>query len=184
VQEDFFLSYIRYMTEYIKSREFFEENSDSQKNRKHPIIICWKLNTPNNMGSILRIADNMACEKVLFVDDEPSFRERNIKKTAQSSYKAVEWHFCKTDEWQQHIPEGYKLLAIETAEPSTNLYRTELPEKCAFFLGNEMVGLDRETLKNCEKAVYIPMMGHNKSMNVSQALSVVLGEWQRQNYFK
>ena len=74
------------MTEYIKSRTFFESKKSSHKTETHPIIVCWKLNTPNNLGNVLRLADNMACEKVLFVDESHSFRNRNIKKTAQTSY--------------------------------------------------------------------------------------------------
>ena len=42
-------------------------------------------------------------------------------------------------------------------------------------MGNEKVGLDDEPLKEVEKSVYIPMKGHNKSMNVSHALTIVLG---------
>ncbi len=171
------------MAEYIKSRTFFESKNTSTKNQKHPIIVCWKLNTPNNLGNVLRLADNMACEKVLFVDENPSFRERNIKKTAQTSYKAVEWHFCSTENWKQHIPEDYNLIAIETATPSSDLYETKLPNKTAFFVGNEKIGLDDTILQECQKSIYIPMKGHNKSMNVSHALTVVLGEWLRQNYY-
>jgi len=171
------------MAEYIKSRAFFEESEVGKKNKTHPIIVCWKLTTPSNLGSVLRLADNMACEKVLFVDDNPTFKERNIRKTAQTSFKAVEWHFCNTENWKEHIPEDYKLIAIETAEPSFDLYESELPEKSVFFVGNEKVGIDDVLLKECEKSIYIPMKGHNKSMNVSHALTIVLGEWLRQNYY-
>ena len=72
------------MTEYMRSRAFFKKNRDAEKKQEHPIIVCWKLITPNNLGSILRLADNMACEKVLFVDENPNFKDRNIKKTAQT----------------------------------------------------------------------------------------------------
>lgn len=171
------------MAEYIKSRAFFEESEASKKNKKHPIIVCWKLNTPNNLGSILRLADNLACEKVLFVDDNPTFKDRNIRKTAQTSFKAVEWHFCNTENWKTYIPKDYQFIAIETAEPSFDLYQSELPEKVVFFVGNEKVGLDDILLKECKKSIYIPMKGHNKSMNVSHALTIVLGEWLRQNYY-
>ena len=171
------------MTEYIKSRTFFESKKSSHKTETHPIIVCWKLNTPNNLGNVLRLADNMACEKVIFVDESPSFRNRNIKKTAQTSYKAVEWHFCSTENWKQHIPDDYHLIAIETASPSSDLYETKLPSKSVFFVGNEKVGLDDSVLKECEKSIHIPMKGHNKSMNVSHALTIVLGEWLRQNYY-
>lgn len=171
------------MAEYIRSRAFFEESEVGKKSKSHPIIVCWKLNTPNNLGSVLRLADNMACEKVLFVDDNPTFKGRNIRKTAQTSFKAVEWHFCNTENWKEHIPEDYKLIAIETAEPSFDLYESELPEKSVFFVGNEKVGIDEILLKECERSIYIPMKGHNKSMNVSHALTIVLGEWLRQNYY-
>jgi tRNA G18 (ribose-2'-O)-methylase SpoU len=175
--------YLSSMTEYIKSRAFFEESEAGKKSKSHPIIVCWKLTTPSNLGSVLRLADNMACEKVLFVDDKPTFKERNIRKTAQTSFKAVEWHFCNTENWQEHIPKNYKLIAIETAEPSFDLYESILPEKTVFFVGNEKVGIDDVLLKECEKSIYIPMKGHNKSMNVSHALTIVLGEWLRQNYY-
>ena len=171
------------MAEYIKSRAFFQKNKDAEKNQKHPIIVCWKLITPNNMGSILRLADNMACEKVLFVNENPSFKDRNIKKTAQISFKAIGWEFCTPENWKQHIPRGYKLIAIETTQPSSNLYTSKLPRKSVFLVGNEKVGLDDKPLKEVEKSIYIPMKGHNKSMNVSHALTIVLGEWMRQNYY-
>ena len=171
------------MAEYIKSRTFFEENESCKKSKSHPIIVCWKLNTPNNLGSILRLADNMACEKVIFVDNAPTFKERNIRKTAQTSFKAIEWHFCNTENWKDHIPENYNLIAIETIEPSFDLYESILPEKSVFFVGNEKVGIDDVLIQQCEKSIYIPMKGYNKSMNVSHALTIVLGEWLRQNYY-
>jgi tRNA G18 (ribose-2'-O)-methylase SpoU len=171
------------MAEYIRSRAFFEESEVGKKSKSHPIIVCWKLNTPSNLGSVLRLADNMACEKVLFVGDNPTFKDRNIRKTAQTSFKAIEWHFCNTENWKEHIPEDYKLIAIETAEPSFDLYESELSEKSVFFVGNEKVGIDEILLKECERSIYIPMKGHNKSMNVSHALTIVLGEWLRQNYY-
>ena len=171
------------MAEYIKSRAFFEKNKDGKKKTTHPIIVCWKLNTPNNMGSILRLADNMACEKVIFVDQKPSFKDRNIKKTAQTSFEAIQWDFCTPENWKDQLPKTHKLIAIETAQPSLNLYESELPENVVFFVGNEKVGLDQEVLDACQTSVYIPMKGHNKSMNVSHALTIVLGEWLRQNYY-
>jgi len=172
------------MAKYIKSRVFFEKNKSGKKKKPHPIIVCWKLTTPNNLGNVLRIADNMACEKVLFVDENPTFKDRNIKKTAQTSFKAIEWHFCTTENWKEHIPDDYKHFAIETAKPSSDLYETELPEKIVLFVGNEKVGVDNNVLQKCEKSVFIPMKGHNKSMNVSHALTIVLGEWLRQNYYQ
>ena len=171
------------MTEYIKSRAFFEGSKVGERTKNHPILVCWKLRSPSNLGSVLRLADNMGCTKVLFVDDDPSFKDRNIKKTAQTSLNAISWLFCDSKNWKAHIPNDHTCIAIETALPSYDLYQTKLPEKCVFFVGNEKVGLDDVILKECEKSIYIPMKGHNKSMNVSHALTIVLGEWTRQHYY-
>ena len=57
------------------------------------------------------------------------------------------------------------------------------PATIAIINGVIKVGLDDEPLKDVEKSVYIPMKGYNKSMNVSHALTIVLGEWMRQNYY-
>tara|TARA_B110000444_G_scaffold157644_1_gene147404 strand:+ start:2991 stop:3515 length:525 start_codon:yes stop_codon:yes gene_type:complete len=168
---------------YIKSREFFNNNDIGIKNKHHPIVVCWKLNNPSNLGSILRVSDNMACEKVLFIDDNPSFRKAKIKQTAQSSFNTVKWLFCDSKTWIDNIPEDYHIIAVETTSSAKNLYETSLPEKCALILGNEKVGIDIEILKKCNKTIFIPMKGSNKSMNVGHALTVVLGEWIRQNYY-
>ena len=171
------------MSKYIKSRDFFKHNKTGNKIKSHPIIICWKLNTPNNLGNILRIADNMACEKVIFVDDNPNFNERNIKKTAQISFDAMDWLFCSPKDFEKHLPRDYHRIAIETSEYSSDVYTSVLPEKSALFVGNEKVGLDKHILDTCKTCIYIPMKGHNKSMNVSHALTLVLGEWLSQNYY-
>ena len=168
---------------YIKSREFFNNNDNIIKNKLHPIVVCWKLNTPSNIGSILRLADNMACEKILLVDDNPSFRKGKIKQTAQSSFNVVKWQFCNSKTWMDSIPEDYHMIAIETSSSAKNLYKTILPEKCALVLGNEKRGIDPKILKKCNETIFIPMKGSNKSMNVGHALTIVLGEWIRQNYY-
>lgn len=168
---------------YIKSREFFNNNDTGIKNKIHPIIVCWKLKTPTNIGSILRIADNMGCEKVILVDENPLFRKGKIKQTAQSSFNAVKWKFYDSKTWMDNIPEEYHIIAIETTSSAKNLYKTTLPEKCVLVLGNEKVGINPEILKKCNKSIFIPMKGSNKSMNVGHALTIVLGEWIRQNYY-
>ncbi|MAZ31474.1 MAG: hypothetical protein CMP57_05205 [Flavobacteriales bacterium] len=168
---------------YINSREFFDKIDAGKKEKKHPWVLCWKLNTPSNIGSILRVADNLACEKVLFVDENPNFRDQRIKQTAQTSFDAVKWEFCKPNEWLALIPKNYQIIAIETSSNAANLYREDLPKKCVLVLGNEKTGIDKEILKKCDRTIFIPMKGKNKSMNVSHALTIVLGEWIRQCYY-
>jgi len=169
--------------DYTKSREFFKQNNSGKKDKNHPWIVCWNLNTPSNIGSIIRIADNMACEKVLFVNENPAFRDSKIQQTAQNSFRDLNWEFCKQKEWLALIPINYEIIAIETSYNAENLYHSKLPRNCVLVVGNEKKGIDQEVLKKCNRTIFIPMKGQNKSMNVSHALTIVLGDWIRQNYY-
>ena len=144
-----------------------------------PIIIADSIKTPENLGNILRLADNTRCKKVFFVETDPNIRLSKIKKTASSSFNSVDWKFCTMDELIAEIPPEYSLTAIETASDSVNVYNTTLPKKVAFIVGNEISGIRDEFLDKSDKIVHIPVLGNNTSLNVSHALAVVLFEWQR-----
>lgn len=163
------------------SRRFFEKSElEAKHSLEGPIIVGVNLRTPNNIGSLIRVADNFNCCKVLFVDSDPDYRERNIRKTAKTSFDAVDWSFCTMENLASHIPAYYTKVAVETSEHATSLYHTALPKHCAFFLGNEKVGMDAATIASLDQSIYIPMPGFNKSMNVSHAGAVIVSEWLRQ----
>ncbi|MCG8410616.1 MAG: TrmH family RNA methyltransferase [Bacteroidales bacterium] len=145
-----------------------------------PIIVAYNIRTPENVGSIIRLADNIVCDKVLFVSDSNDIRESKIKKTAASSFKSVNWKFCTQAELDNEIPDDYNLVAIETTSDSENIYQAKLQSKVAFVVGNEVAGVDDTFLDRCSKIVHIPIYGKNTSLNVSHALALALFEWQRQ----
>ncbi|MBI9055594.1 MAG: TrmH family RNA methyltransferase [Bacteroidales bacterium] len=159
--------------------KYLFENSQLPKEYCPPIIIAYDIRTPENIGSIIRLADNIACKKVLFITEERQLRESKIKKTAASSYNSVNWSFCSHKVLENEIPEDYQLVAIETASDSSNIYKTDLPQKIAFVVGNEINGIDSEFLTKCHKIVHIPVYGKNTSLNVSHALAISLFEWQK-----
>lgn len=164
------------------SRRFFEvsENEKGNQSLQGPILVGVNLRTPSNIGSLIRVADNFNCSKVLFVDSAPDYRERNIRKTAKTSFDAVEWTFCSIEALDSYIPSHYTKVAVETSKDATSLYETKLPKNSAFFVGNEKVGMDEATIAKLDQSIYIPMPGFNKSMNVSHAGAVIISEWLRQ----
>ena len=169
--------------ENINSYNLFEKLKPGNfyLSNPRPIIIADNLRTPENMGSVLRLAANVGAEKVLFVkygDEQP--RSWKIKKTASGADEKVKWGFIALDELKDAIPNGYRLVAIETAETAINLYETILPERCAFIVGHEVYGIGKELLQIAEETVYIPVPGVISSLNVTHALGVVLFEWYRQ----
>ncbi len=147
-----------------------------------PIVVADLIRTPENIGSIIRLAANVGVECVVSIESEPH-KEYKIKKTACMAWDYVRLVHCSPSEVFENIPEDYSLVALETSPESRMIYEVQLPEKMALVVGNEMHGIRQELLDRCGLHVNIPMTGAATSMNVSHATAVALFEWQRQNLF-
>ncbi len=165
----------------IHSKDLFK-NKKLPENFYPPIIVGYNIKTPENIGNIIRLGDNIGCKEIIIVSESENVRNSKIKRTASSSFDSVKWGFCTVEELKSRIPSDYEWIAIETSSDSVNIFKTELPQKAAFIVGNEISGVDNELLDKCDKIVHIPLNGNNKSLNVSHSLAIALFEWQRQNY--
>ena len=148
-----------------------------------PIIAAWQIINPENIGNLIRLADNLGAEEVFILGEDFQLRMSSIKKTAGLSFSNVRLSFVTPEAFFKQLNPEYKLVAIETSEESANIFTTKLPEKIVFLLGNERNGLPDDILNKCDMHVHVPMTGKCKSMNVSHALAVSLFEWQRQLLF-
>lgn len=162
------------------SNELFK-NIEIPENFNPPIIVGYYIKTPENIGNIIRLGDNVGCREIIIVSESENARSSKIKRTASSSFDSVKWSFCTNEELESRIPSDYKWIGIETSSDSKSIYQVKLPNKVALIVGNEISGIDTKLLNKCHKIVHIPLLGNNTSMNVSHALAVALFEWQRQN---
>jgi len=161
---------------------FFDDQKYPEFSGK-PVVAAWQIINPENIGNMIRLADNLGAEDVFILGTDFQLRMSSIRKTAGLSFNNVRLTFISPEDFFNHLDPDIKLIAIETSEDSTNIFTTNLPEKILFLLGNERNGLPDEILQKCALKVHIPMTGKCKSMNVSHALSVALFEWQRQMLF-
>lgn len=172
------------MSANINSVQFFKDNTYALPNGiKAPILIAWELVTPENYGSLLRLADTIGFEKVIFVCQELRVAEKKIEKVAGNSYKVMPFEFVKPADLDNALPEGYQLVAIETADRSTNIFQTQLPQQVALVVGSERHGVNLDFLATCSQIVHIPLTGKCSSLNVSHAAAVAMFEWLRQIAF-
>ncbi|MBQ1759851.1 MAG: TrmH family RNA methyltransferase [Prevotella sp.] len=145
-----------------------------------PILIADHLLTPDNMGALIRLADNIGANEVCFLGREEEHRLGKVRRAAASSRDNIRWYFSEESDLHKIVPEGKTIVAIETADNATCIYDTQLPEDLAFIVGGESHGLSEELLSQCDMVVYIPVPGPTRSLNVSHAAAVALFEWQRQ----
>ena len=167
---------------YLKSNDLFGKLNPETlyEHVPRPLLIADHLLTPDNMGAMIRLADNIGASEVCFLGSEDEHRLGKVRRAAASSRDNIRWYFYDGNDLRKIVPEGKKIVAIETADNATCIYDTPLPEDVAFIVGSERNGLSEDLLTQCDMVVYIPVPGPTRSLNVSHAAAVALFEWQRQ----
>ena len=167
---------------YLKSNDLFERipTEEIYQRIPRPIVIADHLMTPDNLGAMIRLADNIGATEMCFLGSEADHRLGKVRRAAASSRDNIRWFFTEETDLHKIVPNGKSIVAIETTDDATCIYDTKLPEDVAFIVGSESQGIREELLKQCDMVVYIPVPGPTRSLNVSHAAAVALFEWQRQ----
>ncbi len=159
------------------NRKSVDEFKASQK---IPIIaVLENIRSAYNVGSIFRTADAFLLEGIYICGYTAMPPHKEIKKTALGADDSVDWkHFNTTAEAVNELKEsGYKIFSIEQAANSLPLQKTVYNgEKWAVVFGNEVSGVEQDTIEQCDGCIEIPQLGMKHSLNVSVAAGVVLWE--------
>lgn len=157
------------------------ERQKTARDLAGPTVIAANLEKPENIGSLLRVADAAGCAEVILAQDRRLRHRERIFATAVETQNHVPWRVSLVDEFLAGAAAiGPNLIAIELTTTSRNVFEVALPRACAFVIGNERYGIPDKILAACNSAVHVPMFGVKGSMNVTHALAVVLWEWRRQ----
>lgn len=146
---------------------------------KNPIyIICDNVIDTYNIGSIFRLADAVAAEKVFLCGVSETPPNTRIKKASINTTEWVAWeYFEKTEEaitnLRSQVP-NIKIVAVEQSPKSVQFDQVKYALPLALMVGNETTGTPQGVLDLCDQIVEIPMWGVNKSLNVMVSLGIVL----------
>ncbi|MBS3737745.1 TrmH family RNA methyltransferase [Mesohalobacter halotolerans] len=155
---------------------------DLINNNKHNlsiVLICDKLQSPANLGSIFRIADAFGVAKLYIHQNNTNILNSNrFKKTARHSNQFIELTYYNDffTLYKSLKNKHFESVAIEHCDTSIALAQTKFKDNTALIVGNEISGLSDDILKCVDKCVHIEMYGQNTSMNVAQAAAIVLYE--------
>lgn len=162
-------------------------------------LVAHDIRSTHNVGAFFRTCDGLGVERIVFsgytpyptLDQDtrlPHFSSkitRQIHKTALGAESAVAFERLETltVTLEALRNEGYILVALEqypgslTPEACANTLKKEQTDKpVALILGNELHGVDDETLQQMDYIVEIPMHGVKESFNVSVAAAITLYE--------
>ncbi|MFC1710456.1 TrmH family RNA methyltransferase [Patescibacteria group bacterium] len=144
--------------------------------KRNPIyLVLDRIIDTYNIGSIFRLADAIAAEKIYLcgmMEHPPSSR---IHKAAVGTQSWVPWEKTKStiSTVKKLKKEGVYVVAIEQDSSSISYHKLKPKFPIALVCGNETEGLTKEVLKESNIVVELPMMGINKSFNVWGSTAVV-----------
>ena len=152
-----------------------------KKAGKVPVIVVLEnIRSVHNVGSVFRTADAFLLQGIYLCGYTAKPPHKDIDKTALGATESVDWkHFPATVDAIRLLKEdGYLVYAVEQAENSVLLQHAAdlAPGKLAIVFGNEVTGVDNNTLQQCEGCIEIPQYGMKHSLNISVAAGIVLWE--------
>lgn len=160
------------------NRKSVEEFKRSQK---IPVIaVLENIRSAYNVGSVFRTADAFLLEAIYITGYTCIPPHKEIKKTALGAEETVDWkHFTNATEAIKKLKAaGYKVYAVEQAKDSLKLQNAafDTDDKIAVIFGNEVTGVEQDTILQCDGCIEIPQLGMKHSLNIATAAGVVLWE--------
>jgi len=150
-----------------------------KKIKKNPIyIILDNVMDTYNIGSIFRLADAVAAEKVILCGETETPPHTRIKKASINTTEWVEWQYFANAKTAisnlKSQKSNLRVIAIEQSTKSVQYDKIDYFFPIALVVGHESTGVSKSALQMCDQIVEIPMWGVNKSLNVVVSLGIVL----------
>ncbi|MGI9608152.1 MAG: TrmH family RNA methyltransferase [Acidimicrobiales bacterium] len=147
-------------------------------------LILDSVQTPYNVGTILRTSAALGVEHLWLVGATESPTHTKTNKTAMGTQRYLEW--THVEEPEQAVAEaraaGYRVVGIELADNASPLHELDLRGDLCLVVGHEDRGLSKAALAACDDVGYIPQVGKVGSLNVGVAASIALAEARRQGW--
>ena len=154
--------------------------------KKNPvIIICDNVLDTYNVGSIFRLADAIAAEKVILCGATLTPPNSRIKKASINTTGWVNWEYSETAAHAitklrgEHV--DIQIVAVEQDRRSKPFYHVKYAFPLAIVVGHETTGVSPEVLDIADMIVEMPMWGINTSLNVMVSCGIILYEIMKQH---
>ncbi|MBI5449118.1 TrmH family RNA methyltransferase [Candidatus Gottesmanbacteria bacterium] len=133
-----------------------------------------------NVGSIFRLADAVAAERVFLCGQTLTPPNSRIKKASINTTGWVQWEYKSTAleaiEQCKVMHDTCQIIAVEQDKRSKPFDSVRYRLPVAIVVGNETTGVSREVLDKADMIVELPMWGINKSLNVMVSCGIILYE--------
>lgn len=142
------------------------------------LCVCDRLQSPGNLGSILRSADALGADAVVLLGRSADpYDPQAVRGSTGSLFSipvvAVPSHDTFAT-WIDGVRSEVAIRVVGTDEVGTALTAGDVRPPIAIVLGSEATGLSRTARSLCDDVVALPMHGVASSLNVAAAASIFL----------
>lgn len=147
-------------------------------------IVVENLRSAYNVGNIIRTADAL-WRWVIFVWYTARPDHKEVKKTALWAEISVpQMDFIELSDALYYMNTHGLVIAAELSENSVSLTDIHIQIRTIdksggdifVIVGNEVTGVEQETLHKSDIITHIPMLGIKESLNVGQAAAIIMWE--------
>ena len=148
------------------------------------VLVLHNIRSAHNVGSMFRTADGAGVARIILSGytpgpTDPRGKERPpFVKVSLGAEKVVPYSHNNvlSVALKKLKKEGYTIIAIEQNENSTSLfeYVARANKKLVVVMGNEVRGINKQSLRHADHILHIPMQGKKESLNVGVAAGVAL----------
>ena len=167
--------------EEIAARRLKLENIRDE-HRLPVVAVLDSVRSLYNVGSIFRTADGVLLRKLILAGFTPYPPRKEIEKTALGATLSVPWEHLSSPRKAigQLKSEGYKICCLELAGGSISYHDIKKQDfPLCLVIGNEINGVSKDLVSECDMAIEIPMFGTKQSLNVAVAFGVSIFELSR-----
>lgn len=160
-------------------REIVRENRDNAL-AGAPGGLLWlhDIRSRHNVGALFRTADALGLSGMLLSGHTPGPDSDDLSRTALGAEHSVRFRRVEDPgvEADRLRAGGTELIALEQTSDSVSLGRFRRKPHAGWCLvaGSEVVGLEPEVLRLCDRVVHIEQYGVKHSLNVSVAAALAV----------
>ena len=150
---------------------------------KSLVLVLDGITDPQNLGAILRSADQFGVELVIIPSRRSAQESQTVSKVSSGASEYVPLVVVPniTSSLELLKEKGFWIFGAEAEGQSTA--GLDLNGKVCIVMGGEGAGMHRLVREKCDFLVSIPASGHVDSFNVSVAAGILMFEARRQQGF-
>jgi 23S rRNA (guanosine2251-2'-O)-methyltransferase len=145
-------------------------------------VIVDNIRSLYNVGSIFRTSDGALIQKLILTGYTPRPPRKEIEKTALGATKSIPWEYVASPHAALDAlrSDGYRICCLELTTgsiPYFSVRKNDFP--LCLIVGNEITGVSKELIAQCDLGFEIPMFGAKQSLNVAVAYGIAVFELSR-----